>query len=120
MHELSLAASIIESVTQEAARKNLPPVQTIALRIGALSNVDPEALRFGFDAIVMDTQLANAKLEIEFVPVQGKCRACGREFNVIDFVFMCPFCQSGEIEVARGEELEISYLEVAQKEESRA
>lgn len=36
MHELSLATSIVETVTQEIQRKNLPPTQTITVRIGAL------------------------------------------------------------------------------------
>jgi hydrogenase nickel incorporation protein HypA/HybF len=114
MHELSIATSIVETVLQEIARKRLPPVQTIAVRIGALSAVDPEALRFGFDSIISGTPLAKTKLEIEFVPVQGKCRACRQEFAVEDFVFACPHCQSGHIEVTRGEELDIAYLEVAE------
>jgi hydrogenase nickel incorporation protein HypA/HybF len=114
MHEISIASSIVETVLREIARKQLPPVQTIAVRIGALSCVDPEALRFGFDSIIPDTPLAKTKLDIEFVPVQGKCRACGREFAVEDFVFACPLCQSGQIEVTRGEELDIAYLEVAE------
>lgn len=114
MHELSIANAIVDTVLQEIQRKNLPPVQAIALRIGALSSVDPEALRFGFDSIIPDTPLAKTKLEIEFVPVQGKCRACGQAFAVEDLVFACPHCQSGQIEVARGEELDIAYLEVVE------
>lgn len=113
MHELSIAASIIQTVTQEIARRKLPPVQTIAVRLGALSSVDPEALRFGFDAIIIDTPLAKTKLEIEFVAVQGKCRACKNEFAVQDFVFACPLCDSGQIETTRGDELDIAYLEVS-------
>lgn len=120
MHELSLAASIVESVTQEMQRKKLPPVQTIALRLGALSNVDSEALRFSFDAIVSDTPLAGAKLEIERVAVQGNCRACQHNFAVHDFVFACPRCNSGQIDMTRGDELDIAYLEVAEDEELKA
>ena len=112
MHELSIATSIVDTVLQEIQRKNLPPVQTIAVRIGALSSVDPEALRFGFESIIADTPLAQTKLEIEQVPVEGKCRACNQEFAVEDFIFACPSCQSGQIEVTAGEELEIAYLEV--------
>ena len=88
-------------------------MQTIAVRIGALSSVDPEALRFGFDSIIADTPLANTRLEIEFVPVQGKCRACTNEFAVQDFVFACPLCDSGQIDMTRGDELDIAYLEVS-------
>jgi hydrogenase nickel incorporation protein HypA/HybF len=117
MHELSIATSIVETVLQEITRQHLPPVQTIAVRIGALSSIDPEALRFGFDSIISGTPLAKTKLEIEYVPVQGKCRACGREFVVEDFVFACPHCQSGQIEVTRGEELDIAYLEIEDRRE---
>jgi hydrogenase nickel incorporation protein HypA/HybF len=112
MHELSIATSIVETVLQEIARKRLPAVQTIAVRVGALSSVDPEALRFGFESIIVDTPLAKTKLEIEFVPVQGKCRACNSEFAVQDFVFICPRCDSGQIDMTRGDELDIAYLEV--------
>lgn len=117
MHELSIATSIVDTVLREIQRKSLPPVQTIAVRIGALSSVDPEALRFGFDAIIVDTPLAKTKLEIEFVPVQGKCRACNHEFAVQDFVFACPHCDSGQIDMTRGDELDIAYLEVDGPEE---
>lgn len=114
MHELSIAAALVDTVLQEVQHKTLPPVQTIAVRIGALSCVDPEALRFGFDSIIVDTPLEKAKLEIEFVAVQGKCRACNHEFAVQNFVFACPACSSGQIETTRGDELEIAYLEVAE------
>jgi hydrogenase nickel incorporation protein HypA/HybF len=120
MHELSIATSIVETVLQEIQRKSLPSVQTIAVRVGALSCVDPEALRFGFESIISDTPLANTKLEIETVPVQGKCRACGHDFSVQDFVFACPRCDSGQIDMTRGDELDIAYLEVAEGEEQSA
>jgi hydrogenase nickel incorporation protein HypA/HybF len=114
MHELSIASSIVETVLQEIERKKLPHVQTIAMRIGALSGVDPEALQFGFDSIISGTPLGNTKLEIEQVPVQGKCRNCNNEFAIQDFSFACPTCQSGQIDVTRGDELDITYLEVAE------
>lgn len=120
MHELSIAAALVDTVLQEIQRKNLSPVQTIAVRIGALSSVDPEALRFGFDAIIVDTPLAKTKLEIEFVPIQGKCRACNNEFTVQNFVFACPLCDSRQIDMTRGDELDIAYLEVAENMEQSA
>ena len=116
MHELSIAASIVETVSQEIKWQNLQRVQTIVLRIGALSGVDPEALRFGFEAITTDTPFAKTRLDIEYVPVQGKCRACGRRFTVEDFIFACPICQSVEIEITAGEELDIAYLEIEEGE----
>ncbi len=81
MHELAIASSILETVLLEAARRNLPPVLGIAVRLGALSNVDPEALQFGFEALKRGTALESARLQIEVVAVQGSCRACGKKLR---------------------------------------
>lgn len=118
MHELAIAESILTSVEQEIERRQLPAVQKIVVRVGALSGVVPEALQFSFEAIRTDTALAETRLEIEWVDVHGFCRSCGREFDVEDLLFACPICGSGGIEVTRGQELEIAYLEVDDERES--
>lgn len=95
MHELAIANSIVETVLREVERQQLPPVIKIAVRIGALSDVVPEALQFNFEAITKTTVLERATLEIEQVPLEGECKSCGREFGVEKYVFVCPVCQSG-------------------------
>ncbi len=112
MHELAIANSIVESVLHEVDKQQLPPVTKIVVRIGALSDVVPESLQFNFEVISKDTALEQSTLEIEQVPLEGKCKSCGREFSVEKFIFACPVCQSGQITVTRGEELDIAYIEV--------
>ena len=41
MHEMSLAASVVESIEKEAVRQAFHKVERIVLEIGALSCVDP-------------------------------------------------------------------------------
>ena len=110
MHELSVAVKIIEIVEKEAAEKKLEKVEAIGLKIGALTGVDPEALRFAFEASTADTSLAGAKIEIENIPVRGACRSCGETIEVKDFVFICPRCGGGDLEIKHGEELDIAYI----------
>ncbi len=112
MHELSIAQSILNTVLQEKTSRQLPHILKIVVHIGALSDVVPEALKFGFDAIKQDTALAETELHIEIIPVRGQCKACGNDFDVQNFVFTCPHCQSGQIQMVRGDELHIAYLEV--------
>jgi hydrogenase nickel incorporation protein HypA/HybF len=112
MHELSIADAIVHTVLQEIERQHLPPVQKVVVRVGALSGVVPDALQFGFEAITAGTPLAQTILEIEPVPIQGRCNECEHTFPVEEFLFACPVCQSGNIQVTRGEELDIAYLEV--------
>ena len=72
----------------------------------------PDALQFGFEATVRETPLARTRLVIETIPILGVCRACGREFTVEDYLFICPACGGQDIRMAQGDELEIAYLEV--------
>ena len=112
MHELAIANSIVETVLEEADKKNLGPIIAIGLRIGALTDVVPAALEFGFTAITAGTPLESVKLVIENVPVRGRCAGCGVTFDVQGFVFVCPSCGSANTKVVQGQELDIAYLEV--------
>jgi hydrogenase nickel incorporation protein HypA/HybF len=112
MHELAIAESIIKTVLDEAERRKLGYIKKIAVRVGALTDIVPDALRFGFEAASIDTPLQGTTLEINTIPVAGKCRNCGRGFEVEEHVFVCPDCESFDIEMTRGDELGIEYIEV--------
>jgi hydrogenase nickel incorporation protein HypA/HybF len=64
MHELSIAASIVEIATEEAERQG-GRVDVVHLKIGALSGVFKDALLFSWDLACNDTPLAGAKLQVE-------------------------------------------------------
>jgi hydrogenase nickel incorporation protein HypA/HybF len=112
VHELAIANSIVNTVLDEAKKRNHKSVTAIGLKIGALTDIAPEALEFGFSAIASGTPLEGARLEIENVPVIGKCSTCDLAFEVKGFVFVCPQCDSSDATVEQGEELDIAYIEV--------
>ncbi len=112
MHEFGIARSIVHTVLKEIEQRSLTSVKRVGLRVGALSGVEPDALTFSFEAIVAESPLADCRLVLEHVPVQGVCRDCHRDFQVDDFIFLCPACGSGKVQVNRGRELQISYLDV--------
>lgn len=111
MHELSIADNILSAVKSAAQERQISDVTKISIRIGSLSNVEPEALRFGFDVLKTDQGLPNCLLEIEFVLTRARCRKCSSEFEVHDFVFICPDCASSQCDLTSGQELEIAYFE---------
>ncbi|KAA3655840.1 MAG: hydrogenase maturation nickel metallochaperone HypA [Calditrichaeota bacterium] len=112
MHELSIAQSIFETVLTEKRKKNLSTIEKIGLKIGSLSSILPDSLEFSFNAIKIDTELADTVLEMEIIPIQGNCKDCKQKFQVHDYAFFCPHCQSGQIEIQQGMEMEIAYLEI--------
>jgi hydrogenase nickel incorporation protein HypA/HybF len=112
MHELSIAQSILHTVQQEMTLRRLPAVTEVGVQVGALSGVLPDALLFGFEALVAGTPLAGCRLALTPVPAEARCRACGHPFAVADFLFRCPACGSGQVDVTHGYELNITHLEV--------
>ncbi len=119
MHELGIAQSVLETVQAEAAKRNAKPVK-VGLRIGELSAIDPDALRFSFEALTAETDLQGLELEIEFCPRRHRCLECGTEFEAKDFIFDCPQCRANRTECIGGDELQLAYVELEEYEPSTA
>lgn len=85
-----------------------PRVESVTLVVGALSGVDPAALRFAFPEATAGTALDGAVLEIEEVGIVAFCPSCGRE-QAIPSVrrLRCPVCRTPTPRIVRGRELEI-------------
>lgn len=117
MHELSIANTIFDIVINEKKTKNLSEIKAIGLNIGAMSGILPDALEFSFDAIKIETPLANTFLEITEIPISGMCNNCHERFNITDYIFSCPQCNSSSIKMEKGQEMDIAYLEIEDEEE---
>ncbi|HEY9139515.1 MAG TPA: hydrogenase maturation nickel metallochaperone HypA [Bryobacteraceae bacterium] len=112
MHELGIANSVLEAVQTEAARHPSAVVRRVAVTVGELAGVDPEALAFSFEAMTAGTEWQHLVLEIQTRPRLNRCPACELTFRVIDYQFACPECGAFETESTGGDELELAYLEM--------
>ena len=112
MHEISIMTEAVRMAVEAAKSDGKSHVRVLRLRIGALSGVVPDALRFAFDVVCADTIAAGASLEIESVPGAGWCNTCGAEFDCTSFFVECPRCHNISGELRRGRELEIADVEV--------
>lgn len=108
MHELALATSIADTVCERAAGR---PVRRVTVRVGALTAVVPEAMRFCFGLAVEGTVAEGAGLVIEHRPGAGHCRSCGADFALPDLILLCS-CGSADVAVVSGRELMIVSMEV--------
>jgi hydrogenase nickel incorporation protein HypA/HybF len=112
MHEMGIANSVLDAVRTELRRYPGSYPCKVGVRIGEMAAIDQDALRFCFEAIIQETDLALLELAIEFCPRRHRCQACGREFVVRDYDSRCPQCASLETTCISGDELELAYLEV--------
>jgi hydrogenase nickel incorporation protein HypA/HybF len=116
VHEVSLMTNLLGIVERAAAAESRGPVRVIHLKIGEMSGVSPDALRFAFEVLSRGTCSEGGTLEIERVPVKVRCARCGAETTPADLVFRCGACGCGEIEVLTGREMEVDYILVGDDE----
>ncbi|SPE28166.1 putative hydrogenase nickel incorporation protein HypA [Candidatus Sulfotelmatomonas gaucii] len=117
MHELSIAASIVEAVTESAAPYPGARVKEVRLRVGALASVIEDSLQFCWQLATEDTPLTGSVLVINKLPVIVHCEACGVDAE-IDGVqsFRCPRCGELAADLRQGRELEIESIELEDPE----
>lgn len=108
MHELALMESLVSTVREQV---DCERVTRVLLRVGRLSCVTQDALRFCFEVCARDTVLEGAVLELIDVPGRGRCRECREEFG-LDATFEPCRCGSFDIELLAGEELRLDGVEV--------
>jgi hydrogenase nickel incorporation protein HypA/HybF len=112
VHELSVAQGLLEIIEQEARPYPGARVTRVHLRIGKLSAVVPDALRFAFEALTRGGIAEGAVLEIEEVPLTIRCHQCEEVFTVGDPFMVCPRCEGSDVEMVSGRELEIRSMEI--------
>ncbi len=112
MHELSIATAILEAVEAEATRRPGARFIKVGVKVGELSGVNSDALAFGFEALVKDSQWDPLALEIENVPLTHHCPHCDATFPVAQFETQCPKCGNSQTRYVSGEELDIAYMEL--------
>jgi len=111
MHEMSITRCVLDAVAREMERHGLTRLEKVRLRVGELTAVEPDSLRFCFDASIKATPMEGASLEIEDVPLTGRCNACGAKFRITAFRAECPECGGRSIDRLTGSELDIVSIE---------
>lgn len=113
MHELGIATSLIGIVVETAEANNAEKVNKITAKIGRLAGVDSNALQFAFEAIKDEYPLiTGAELIIDYVPITGRCNACGKTHEYEEMCFECASCGSYDVVLLTGEEMTVSDIEV--------
>jgi hydrogenase nickel incorporation protein HypA/HybF len=124
MHELSIASAIVEHVIEFAESCN-PPRKILSVRVlvGELTCIEPEQLRFCYDAISKETSLEGSTLEVERAEAEVLCPYCsyrGRpklwEDALADLAvatMQCPSCGKAA-EATRGHDCTIRTIRYAE------
>ena len=108
---MSIAEAVLDAVRTEVAKRPGERAIRAGLRIGEISGVEPDSLRFCLEILVSNTDLAPLAFDFEVMPWMRHCRRCGVEFRVVDYNPGCSACGSPDTQAAGGDQMEFAYLE---------
>lgn len=112
MHELSIVASLFETLESLSREHDARRITAVKLRIGRLSGVVPELLESAFETYKKGTLAEGARLEIEVAPYDFRCRTCGGTAFRDEPGFACAACGSKDMELVGGMDLVLEKIEV--------
>jgi hydrogenase nickel incorporation protein HypA/HybF len=120
MHEWALAEAVISTVSQIAEKEGLKEVAEVEIKVGELQQIELNILEFALSQL-KTLKLKNAKINIQTVKAELKCRVCGHKWpfekekmteeiaEAIHFVpeiaytyIKCPKCGSPDFEILQG------------------
>lgn len=109
MHELSIMSNLLSDAVGTA---NGARICSLKVRVGPLSGVVIEALRFAFEALSPGTPADGARFDIEETALCFHCPQCGATYDTPVGAYECPSCGSTQGELRGGNELELISIEV--------
>lgn len=119
MHELSMATSVIDTITDIAEKEGAIKIREITIEIGELLFLNPEQFQFCLELVMENTPAQGAQLNISSTPSKLRCKACGSEFRwdrSPDDHFIFPTiqctCGSKDFEIIQGRELNIVSIRI--------
>ncbi|HEY6487894.1 MAG: hydrogenase maturation nickel metallochaperone HypA [Terracidiphilus sp.] len=119
MHELSIVASIVDSVTESLAAYPGARVKEVRLRVGVLASVVEDSLQFCYGVATEGTALDGSKLIIQVLPAVAHCDRCHEDVEIASLQsFRCLHCGEPVNELRQGRELDIDSIEIEEAEEA--
>ena len=115
MHELPVIKSILEICLKHAEKNDARKIIAIYLKVGEMSDLEPEWMQQYFDYLTKDTIAFGCKLKIEVVPTVLRCKSCGHDFEASireEQSISCPECHSGEYHLQSEQKYYIDNMEV--------
>jgi len=107
---MSIALSVIETLREELARHPGRRLTKVKLGIGEFSGVEEQSLRFCLDVAFAEEGWAGVEVQMDRELLQAVCGECGFVFHPEESDFLCPRCESGEIEVRTGQSVTIDSM----------
>ena len=110
MHEMSVAESLVETITKEAKKANAKPT-CATISCGQLNPINEEVMKFAFEVVTRDTICEGMDIKVVQVSWQAKCKDCAEPFDFDVYSPKCPKCEGTKFELEEDAPLLLDEIE---------
>lgn len=103
--------SILDSCRTAVAKHGGGRLEEVRVAVGELAAIEPDLLRFAWEAVVAAGPDAACRLEVEWRPARQLCASCGEEKPRAagSWLRLCPDCGQ-PLQIEGGDELDILHV----------
>lgn len=112
MHESTLARQVLDTVLQRSASEGASRVREVRGWVAETESLSAESLSFHFTAHARGTSAEGARLLLELIHVEARCRTCGDTYAPEHHLLLCPMCGSTDGEQLGRTGLAVTSIEV--------
>lgn len=112
VHELTLCRAVVAQAGRLAAAHGARGISRIRLAIGPLAGVEIALLHRAFPLCRRGTLAADARLEIEELPLRVRCERCGAVGDAELNRLRCRACGDWHTQLVSGDELLLKDVEL--------
>ena len=113
MHEFSVARALVAEIHRIVEDQGGGCVTSVELDLGPLSGIEPSQLAEAFRVLTAEGELSRVALHLNEVPLEARCNACGRQFEILDYQFRCLHCGDENLLIERGDGVIIRALTIS-------
>ena len=109
MHEFGIMETLLRDAEAAAGGAR---VKALTVRVGPLSGVVVDSLRFAFESLAPGSVAEGARLAVVETRPELQCTECGTLYETNVGEYRCPKCGSAAGELVAGNEMELESIEV--------
>lgn len=112
MFEFQLTSRVNNDLQDFCRIFRLRKINRVLLKAGTLRRINPELVTFIFASLSKNTPAEGAIVSVMFIPATFRCKSCGKTWTAEESEFFCPYCSSSDLDILRGLEFAVDFLEV--------
>jgi hydrogenase nickel incorporation protein HypA/HybF len=112
MHEMGIVTHLAKTLDETAKENGLSKIGSVTLQVGEVSGIMTDLFEDCWDYFkVRYPVIKDSKLKLETMPAVTWCDSCKKEYETVRYGRQCPYCNSDQTWLLRGNECIIKEIE---------